>query len=151
MDELSILCFSLGERWFGLDVHLVEEVVGEQTLTPVPGTPRHVLGLFPLHGRAIPLFDPACFLELPVGDTRGLAQAKRQDSVRVIVVSSGEMTVGILVDEVREIVEVPRDRLGKLRLSAEGKLVEFALAEVDLGQLVVTVLDLPRLLDAARV
>ena len=150
-EGVAILCFRLRGRWFGLDACMAQEVVEVPVVTPLPGSPPHVRGLFPLHGRAIPLVELGLVLGLPAGIAEAAESNDSEDTALVIVASAADMTVGILADKVREIVEIPAREICELRISTGGRVCEFGRGEIDLGEKVVTVLDLKKLLEATRV
>jgi len=52
-----LLVFRIDERRFGLPVERVELVLPACELTPLPGAPDAVLGLFNFHGRLMPVLD----------------------------------------------------------------------------------------------
>jgi purine-binding chemotaxis protein CheW len=67
--------------------------------TYVPGAPAFVAGLVQIRQRVVPVVDVRLRFGLPVGE-RALDQ-------RVIVVQVDERAVGLLVDEAREVLDIP--------------------------------------------
>jgi purine-binding chemotaxis protein CheW len=70
--------------------------------TRVPGAPPYVAGLVQIRARVIPLID----LRLRFG----IAATEPTPDSRVVVVKSGERSVGLLVDSAREVVKIPADQ-----------------------------------------
>lgn len=71
--------------------------------TRVPGTRPFVGGLIQIRGRVVPIVDLRARFGLPSAEPT-------MDS-RVIVVQSGERTVGLLADSAREVVDIPDEAL----------------------------------------
>jgi purine-binding chemotaxis protein CheW len=67
--------------------------------TYVPGAPAFVAGLVQIRQRVVPVVDLRLRFGLPAGE-RALGQ-------RVIVVQVDERAVGLLVDEAREVLDLP--------------------------------------------
>jgi len=94
------LCtFYLDRLWFGIAVERVHEVTRLPAITPVPLAAPAVAGLINLRGQIITVIDlrrRLGFEERPAG------------MLPVNVVArSGNATVGLLVDEIGEVVEAP--------------------------------------------
>ncbi|UPT64462.1 MAG: chemotaxis protein CheW [Hyphomonadaceae bacterium JAD_PAG50586_4] len=97
---LELISFRIGEQEFCLDIMAVREVRGWAAATPLPHSPPYVRGMINLRGAVLPILDLKCRLGL--GET-----TPTQRSV-IIVVHIGQRLVGLLVDEVSEVLEVDR-------------------------------------------
>ena len=51
------LTFSLGKEIYGIDIKVVIEIIGIQTITEVPEVPDYVRGIINLRGKIIPVVD----------------------------------------------------------------------------------------------
>jgi purine-binding chemotaxis protein CheW len=96
------LCtFSLGEQLFGVDAHLVQEVIRYQEMTRVPLTTRSISGLINLRGQIVTAID----LRKRLGcDDR--ADGKLPMNV---VIRCDEGAVSLLVDSIGDVIEVATD------------------------------------------
>lgn len=89
----EILRFSLGYVEYAVEMQYVREVILTGEITPVPGIPPFITGISVVRGRIISLVDLRKFFGMPeVGLT---------DFNRVIILSDGRMTFGLLVDRIR--------------------------------------------------
>jgi purine-binding chemotaxis protein CheW len=86
----------VGREEYALPVGDVLTVLDAEGVTPVLGAPSSVLGLRALRGRLLPVFDLATVL----GVTHGSAR-------RVVVVPHEQTQVGLAVDDVLDVVELP--------------------------------------------
>ena len=51
------LTFFLGEETYGIDIHVVMEIIGILPITKVPEVPDYVQGIINLRGKIIPVVD----------------------------------------------------------------------------------------------
>lgn len=94
------LSFHIADDGYGIEIRHVTEIIGVQKITEVPNTPDYILGIINLRGTVIPVIDVRIRLNA--------ARKEFDDRTCVIVVNMGDDTVvGLLVDEVREVVEIP--------------------------------------------
>lgn len=96
-EEIRICLFSIGEDTYAIPVDLLTEIISSQKVFPVPTTPSHVLGVINLRGSIVPIVDIRPALSLPPQTTPG----------QIAIVKQGSMTLGIVVDNVSEVVGVP--------------------------------------------
>lgn len=101
--SIEILKFRLVYQEYAVEMRFVREVVLTREITPVPGTPDHVIGVCPVRGEIIPLVDLRVLLSIP---EKGLT-----DLNQVIVLSDGIITFGILADQITGIRTIPVDKI----------------------------------------
>lgn len=101
-DRIGILLFALGEETYGVMIEDVREIFLEYDVTPVPCVPEHVEGVINIRGEIVSVTLLSTLMNLPAGEL-GRPQA--------IVVENGECATAIVVDEIGDIVEVPRDSI----------------------------------------
>ena len=98
----QVLTFVLGRETYGVDILRVQEIRGWSSVTKIPHSPAHVLGVLNLRGSIVPIVD----LRMKFN----LAQAE-YTSVTVIIVLSvhtraGARDFGVVVDGVSDVVDV---------------------------------------------
>jgi purine-binding chemotaxis protein CheW len=100
-DMLQLVSFKLKEEEFGVDILQVQEIIRMQEITHVPNAPDFVEGVINLRGRVIPIVD--------LRKRFGLEHKEHGSATRIIVVMIGQVTVGLIVDEVSEVLRIPED------------------------------------------
>lgn len=97
------LTFHLAGEDYGIDIVYVTEIIGIQKITEVPDMPDFIRGVINLRGKVIPVMDVR----------RRFAMAKRDYDERtcIIVVDINGTAVGLVVDEVREVADIPGDQV----------------------------------------
>lgn len=140
--------FSVERVQLGLPVGAVERVAELQTPVPIPRTPPHILGFILLGERAVVALDLRALLGL---DARARDERREEGAPeRVLVVRAHDMQVGLVCDRAHGVLETPANALRPAEALHGARLREFLLGEVETEQRLVGVLDLDKLLVAAR-
>lgn len=149
MDSLAgkYLTFELGKEIYGLEILKVQEIIGIMSITHVPRTPEYVRGVINLRGKVIPVVELRKKFGLPsVDDT---------DRTCIIVVQvrseSGSVTMGILVDEVSEVVDVSASQLEPAPSFGASIDTAYILAMGKVGERVVILLDIDCVLTVGEI
>ncbi len=102
------LTFLLGDEEYGVDIMKVQEIRGWDGVTAIPNTPDYVLGVSNLRGMVVPIIDLRLRFQLP--------KAEFNSSTVVVIVKvaseSGERTMGLVVDAVSEVYNLPEETIG---------------------------------------
>lgn len=139
-ERLSFLLLELGALRYAVPALSVQEVVEAQATVPVPQVPSFVRGVFPLAGRVVVLIELRALLGLPPS----IAEASGPG--RALVVSSEGGPMGLRVDAVLGLEEIPRSRLRVAHAEQDDPVLETFLS----GPHVVSVLDVQRLVALAE-
>ncbi len=91
--------FRLADEIYGINVMQVQEVLRVSEIAPVPGAPHYVLGIINLRGNVVTVIDTRIRL--------GLATTEVTDATRIVIIEGAKHVVGILVDCVAEVVDLP--------------------------------------------
>ncbi|WP_228028331.1 chemotaxis protein CheW [Donghicola mangrovi] len=131
------LTFAVGEEDYGMSIGMVTEIVGMQRIMVVPDVPDYIKGVINLRGKVIPLMD--------VRLRFGMAERPYDDRTVVIVLEVNDAPMGLIVDRVREVIDIPDDNIDSAQSfgSADGRSVVSGLGRVD--ERVVILLDVPLL------
>jgi purine-binding chemotaxis protein CheW len=95
----KFLTFALGSEVYGIEIKYVTEIIGMQTITEVPDLPEYVKGIINLRGKIIPVLD----VRLRFKKTA----REYNDRTCIIVVDIKEVAVGLIVDTVAEVLNIP--------------------------------------------
>ncbi|MDH4321352.1 MAG: chemotaxis protein CheW [Desulfobulbaceae bacterium] len=93
------LTFHLAGEDYGLDIAFVTEIIGIQRITEVPDMPDFVKGVINLRGKVIPVMDVRLRFQLPERDY--------DERTCIIVVDINSTAVGLVVDQVNEVADIP--------------------------------------------
>ena len=132
--EQQYLLFQSNDLRIGIEVEYVVETIINHSITRLPLVPDYVRGVINLRGEVIPIVD----IRLRLGQ-----RGERNDSVIVINVNDTQM--GILVDQVDQMVKLPKRQILPVPERNEQKLICGMSSLPDGG--VMRVLDCPALLE----
>lgn len=93
------LTFSLGKETYGIEIKYVTEIIGIQTITQIPELPEYVKGIINLRGKIIPVIDVSLRFKNKPKDYN--------DRTCVIVVDIKDLSIGLIVDSVSEVLSIP--------------------------------------------
>lgn len=97
----------LGNEQYGIDIAYVDNIVRMQKITRVPKTQPYFLGVINLRGEIIPVMSMRDKLEMEEGEITG--------STRIIIIKPEQnASLGLLVDEVREVVTLSEEDVEKV-------------------------------------
>jgi purine-binding chemotaxis protein CheW len=136
--DTRLVVFRLANETYGVQVDTVESIAELPAVTRVPGTPAYLSGVINLRGRVIAVIDLRRRL--------GLATAEHSVETRIIVVEFGDEQVGLLVDDVAEILPVSLTSVEPLNEMMTGANSEFITGTLKTEDSLVILLDLARIL-----
>lgn len=87
---------------YGVGVEQVQEIGTLEDVTRVPGAPTHVKGVMNLRGKIITIID----MRKMLGISSDAASGTSGTSDRIIVAQIGQSIIGLLVDEVDQVIEI---------------------------------------------
>lgn len=96
-EDVQVVTFRVGPQEFALDILQVHRILRYEAPSPLPEAPEFLEGVVPYGGGAVPVVDLRKRFEL---------EAPIREETRLMVVDLGDQSVGILVDEVREVIRV---------------------------------------------
>jgi purine-binding chemotaxis protein CheW len=94
----KFLTFILGAESYGIEIRYVTEIIGIQPVTEVPELPDYIRGIINLRGKIIPVMDVRLRFKKPFREYN--------DRTCVIVVDISEISIGLIVDSVSEVITI---------------------------------------------
>jgi purine-binding chemotaxis protein CheW len=135
------MTFQLANEIYGLEILKVREIIGLMDITKVPRSANFIRGVINLRGKVIPVAD----LRLKLG--MDACQATEQTVIIVVqcLVAGRNLTMGILVDQVLEVLSIegaqiePPPSLGEAAVEAQlilgvGKAGDRVIFLLDIGR-----------------
>lgn len=137
--RLDLATFYVRESAYGIDLLKIQEINKLLVLTPVPGAPAYVRGILNLRGRIVTVIDLGCKLGFP--ETRSNRKGRN-----IIVRSAGEH-IGLLVEEIREVVRVNVDEIEAPPANMNGIQGDSFHGVIKTDDLLIGILDIERVLE----
>jgi len=104
--------FMLEDEIYGIHVKKIREVLRVGTIREVAGTPSNVLGVINVRGVIVTVLDTRLMYDMPSKEVT--------DHSRIIIVElDEEQTVGLMVDFVMEVKDIPESKFEALSSTKE--------------------------------
>ncbi|MCY6484812.1 chemotaxis protein CheW [Clostridium aestuarii] len=107
MDEDTLrgkyLIFSIDKEEYGMKIKYVIEIIGIQPITTVPELPNYIKGIVNLRGNIIPVMDIRIRFKKQ--------ERQYDDRTCIVVVNVNDILIGLVVDRVLEVVNIPEDKI----------------------------------------
>ena len=97
------ITFRIGSQYYCIDIMSVREIRGWTPATVLPRAPGYVRGVINLRGVVLPIIDLA--------DRLGFEPTEPTQRHVIIVAQTGKHVVGLLVDAVSDIINMPADKV----------------------------------------
>jgi len=135
-DELQLVSFDVAGQEYAITIEDVQEIVQvPENIVHVPNSQSHVLGLMTLRNRLLPLVSLRRMFALPAQDA--------DEHSRIVVVSLGAASVGIVMDSVNEVLRVAKadvDAMPAL-FARDGELADISeICRLDGGKRLVSII-----------
>jgi purine-binding chemotaxis protein CheW len=106
-DTTQYIVIRLGNEQYGIDIKYIDNIVRMQRITRVPNVENYIKGVINLRGEVIPVVS----LRIKMG----LAEDEITKATRIIILrlDNGD-TIGMLVDEVKEVVTLGASKIEKV-------------------------------------
>ncbi len=136
------LTFLLGPESYGVDVLKVQEIIGVMPVTRVPQMPHYVRGVINLRGKILPVID----LRTRFGMEASEDTSRTCIVVAQVVMASQRVTMGIVVDEVSEVLDISDEKIECSPAFGTDVKTQFISGMGVLAEKVVMLLDINRVL-----
>ena len=138
----QVLTFTLGGETYGVDILRVQEIRGWSAVTRIPHSPAHVLGVLNLRGSIVPIVDMRMQFNL---------ERAEYTPVTVIIVlsvesASGRREFGVVVDGVSDVIDIKAAEIKDAPDLGSSVNTEFITGLANVGERMVIVLDIDRLI-----
>ncbi|KUP06137.1 chemotaxis protein CheW [Bacillus coahuilensis m2-6] len=128
----QVVVFQAGQEEYAISVKEVISIEKIQNVTPIPHLPTYVRGITKVRDELIPVIDFDTILYS--------SQAENLQDYKMIVLQTGLLPIGIIVQDAKEILNVPEGALKQVGLLAYSKTKYFT-SVINLDDRLVTVVD----------
>jgi purine-binding chemotaxis protein CheW len=139
--SLELLCFRVATEDYAISIMDIKEIIKPREVTEVPRVPDFVKGILSLRGIIIPVFDMRLRL--------GLAEGVHSERERIIVVKRLGGFVGVLVDQVVQVVRIAEEAVEAPPVVLEGIDREFIRGIGRVAGRMLILLDMEKVLDVS--
>lgn len=135
----KFISFSINNEIYCINLEFVKEFLKNSVVTPIPCAPDYIAGLMTLRGDFVTVVDTKKFLGLPSGTVL--------DKNRVIIVESSDYKMGLLVDEIYSIIDIPEELIIENTPNQTDKYIQ---CELVMEEKLYTILDMRNIFSDER-
>ena len=108
LDETAVqyIVVKIGNEQYGINIQYIDNIVRSQRITRVPKSQSYFNGVINLRGEIIPVMSIRLKL--------GLEKDEFTDKTRIIIIKVDTPTIGVIVDQVKEVVTLDAQDTEKL-------------------------------------
>lgn len=103
MAEMQFVVFKLNNEEYGIEITSVEEILKYQDITNIPQADEYILGVINLRGKVIPIYN---LKKKFYGENSNISE-----DTRIVVIGHQDMSVGMIVDSVSEVLRISEDNI----------------------------------------
>ena len=140
-DDIQVVTFRVGPQEFALDISQVERILRYEKPAALPKAPAFLEGVVRYGGSAIPVVDLRKRLEL---------DAAIGEETRLMVLNLDGQRVGMLVDQVREVMRVNSTTISAPPPIVRGLAATYIAGLITEGERAVVLLNALRLLSSTE-
>ena len=106
-ETTQFIVIKLGDEQYGIDIKFIDNIVRMQHITRVPKVDDFLKGVINLRGEVIPVMS--------IRIKMGLEPDVETKATRIIILKLEQQgTIGVIVDEVKEVVTLDNDQIEKI-------------------------------------
>lgn len=111
-ESIQFIVIRLGDEQYGIDIRMIDNITKMQAITRIPKMSAYLKGVINMRGDVIPVIS----IRLKMG----LPEDEITKSTRIIVLKlEQEGMVGLIVDEVKEVVTLFTNEIEKIAYNAK--------------------------------
>jgi purine-binding chemotaxis protein CheW len=103
MAEIKVVSFRVGDEVYAVDIMKIDSIAEMMKTMKLPGLPSFMMGVANLRGEVIPIIDTRVKFMIGPKETH--------ENDRIVVVYMDDKKIGIVVDEVKEVLTLTQDQL----------------------------------------
>jgi len=132
-NDFLVVTFSIQDSLIGIRSSEVEEIVRIPPITHVPNAPPYVLGIVNLRGRILTILD--------ISNRLGLGVTAAGDDSRILIVTVKGESMGVLVPQLSDVVEIGKDEIKPMSGSVLGASADHFLGLFEKDDRLIALLD----------
>lgn len=138
VEKVQYIKIKLNDEFFGIDIKYIDNIVRMQHITRVPKSHAYIKGVINLRGEVIPVFS----LRLKMG----MEEIDETKNSRIIIIKYDGDSVGLIVDEVKEVSNLGSDEIEKVYRDSSENAHNFILGVGKQGDNLISLLDIGEVL-----
>lgn len=139
-DRKQYIIVKIGSEQYGIDISYVDNIVRLQKITRVPKAQSYFKGIINLRGEVVPVMS--------IRTKMGLAADEFTDASRIIILKIEQQgAIGIIIDEVKEVVTLGTGEIDKVAYDAKDEKSNFINGIGKHGEELISLFDINSIID----
>lgn len=138
-EKKQYIVITFGNEQYGIDISYIDNIVRMQNITRVPKAQAYFKGVINLRGEVVPVMS----LRLKMG----LEDDVFTNSSRIIILKIERGVLGIIVDEVKEVVTLGADEIDKVTQPSKDVKATFINGIGKKGEELISLFDITSILE----
>ena len=143
IETVGLLLFRLGEEWYAVRIEGVREIYSDYMVTRIPRVPDFILGVINVRGEIVSVTDLATLMRVPSRTELDIDEALPT----AIIVTNGTSVSAIVVDEIGDIVDVPKESIEPPLSTLDKSAAEYVSGSVFVDGRLVGIANLEKVLE----
>ncbi|MGM7681469.1 chemotaxis protein CheW [Cytobacillus sp. Hm23] len=139
MESNKVVVFNINKEEYGFPINQVVSIEKMASVTIIPQMPPYVIGVLKIRDELVPIIDTRTILFNNSFET--------MDNIKLIVTKAKDITVGFVVDEAKEIIDISSDYIKEVQL-VQFKKTSYFTGVANLQNRLVTLIDPAMLFDS---
>lgn len=110
------LTFEAGGLTLFISTKYIIEIINNHSITSLPLVPSYIRGIVNLRGQILPVVDIQARMDKPM--------SPYTSKTCIIVLDIDSISLGIIVDSVRQVTDIPMDKIHPIPLKRQQKLLD---------------------------
>lgn len=139
-DRKQFIVVKIGSEQYGIDISYVDNIVRMQKITRVPKAQTYFKGIINLRGEIVPVMS--------IRTKMGLEPDEFTDASRIIILKIEQQgALGIIIDEVKEVVTLGEEEIDKVGSSSKDEKSNFINGIGKNGEELISLFDINAIVD----
>lgn len=134
VETTQYIVVKIGREQYGINIKYIQNIVRIQGITRVPKAPFYIKGVINLRGEIIPVMS--------IRLRFGLEEENNTNATRIIIVKISGQAIGLIVDEVQEVVDLSDDDIQTVIREANDEKTNFIHGVGKVKEDLITILNL---------
>ncbi len=136
-DTKQFIIAYLDKDQYGIDIKYIDNIIVMQSITRIPKSQSYFRGVINLRGEIVPVMS--------LRNRLGIEEAPYTSKSRIIIVrpESSAAPVGIIVDEVKEVVTLESDAIEKINYDDKDEKPNYSIGIGKYGSELINLLNIP--------
>ncbi|MDF2542244.1 MAG: CheW protein [Herbinix sp.] len=135
VDSKQYIVIKIAEEQYGIDIKFVDSIVVMQRITRIPKSQSYYKGVINLRGDIVPVMS--------LRSRFGLSEEEYNGKTRIVIIKpEGQASVGVIVDEVKEVVSINSTDIDQVVYEEKDEKAAFGTGVGKLGNELITLLNI---------